>query len=266
MFDRALATLPRGERLSRRAGLALTPTVPLIMRGTAPVDTWQPQAFPMVDADTVHRLLALYEDTDPALAEALRRGAAMDDLLGMGEAGGEGMRGHPDLSRSIATAARLMAQPDGPRVAMMNMSGWDTHVGQGFASGRMALQVAALDSAIGALRVALGPVWRSTVVLVATEFGRTVRLNGSSGTDHGSATCALLVGGAVRGGRVIADWPGLAEAQLLGRRDLRPTTDLRAVMKGVLAGHLGVGTAELAGGIFPESRDVAPIMDLVRAA
>ena len=111
----------------------------------------------------------------------------------------------------------------------------------------------------------MGPAWKDTVVLIVTEFGRTVRVNGTAGTDHGTATAALLVGGAVDGGRVVSDWPGLAETALHEGRDLRPTRDLRAVLKGVLADHLGIPAGALASTVFPDSAAARPETGLIRA-
>jgi uncharacterized protein (DUF1501 family) len=266
-LNRALAHVPRGERLPPPRGLAVAPTVPLIMTGPAPVETWQRQTLAYADEDTVARLLDLYDSRDEVLAAALRRGAALDDVMRAegrgGNTSGQRMPGVPDLTTDAVGAARIMARPDGPRVAVLSYTGWDTHAVQGSVHGALGRRLAGLDAALGALRTGLEPVWRDTVVAVVTEFGRTVRVNGSRGTDHGVGTVALLLGGAVRGGRVLADWPGLAERQLLDRRDLAPTTDLRAVMKGMLAEHLGIDARTLADAVFPLSGQVAPTLGLV---
>ncbi|WP_206936308.1 DUF1501 domain-containing protein [Roseococcus thiosulfatophilus] len=266
-LNRTLQQLPRGERLPPPRGLAISPMVPLIMSGAAPVETWQRQTFRYADDDTIARLLDLYEARDPVLAEALRRGAALDGVM---QADPEAMgapaarqAGLPDFTTDAAAAARIMARPDGPRVAAISYGGWDTHNNQGPVQGQLGRGLAALDAALGALRAGLLPVWRDTVVAVVTEFGRTVRVNGSLGTDHGVGTVALLLGGAVRGGRVLADWPGLAEHQLYERRDLMPTTDLRAVMKGMLAEHLGLEPRLLGRDTFPGSEALRPLQGLV---
>ncbi len=109
----------------------------------------------------------------------------------------------------------------------------------------------------------MGDAWSETVVAVVTEFGRTARINGTEGTDHGTGTVALLIGGALKGGRVIADWPGLKPADLYEGRDLKPTTDLRAVLKGVLRDHLRVDERALADAVFPGSEAVKPMDGLV---
>jgi uncharacterized protein (DUF1501 family) len=263
-LNRVLAKLPRGERIKPPRALALAPTVPLIMRGPAAVDTWQPQSFPMADDDTIQRLAELYRATDVRLAEALERGAQQDKLTGAGQMKEGFVAGHPYLLETVRAAAQLMTRADGPRVGTMSLAGWDTHHSQGFLQGTVARQLGALDLAIGNLRDGFGSAWQHTAVLIVTEFGRTVRYNGSGGTDHGTATVAFLVGGGVRGGRVVADWPGLAEPQLHQGRDLRPTIDIRAVLKGVLAEHLGVPPATLATEVFPASGDVTPLSGLCR--
>jgi uncharacterized protein (DUF1501 family) len=148
---------------------------------------------------------------------------------------------------------------------MFDTSGWDTHANQGGATGQLALRLRGLDAALAALKESLGPVWRRTAVLVATEFGRTAAVNGTRGTDHGTGAAAFLLGGAVNGGRVIADWPGLSRASLLENRDLKPTRDLRSVMKGVLRDHLGVSTVALDNTVFPNSTTVKPLGDLLRS-
>src|SRR6202022_515835 len=156
-------------------------------------------------------------------------------------------------------AAKLMAADDGPRIAALAFDGWDTHANEGGPVGRLAQLLSGLDGALAEFESGLAGRWRDTVVVVATEFGRTARINGTEGTDHGTGTIALLAGGALKGGRVIADWPGLKEADLHERRDLKPTTDLRAVLKGVLRDHLRVGDKALTSAVFPDSAAVKPI-------
>src|SRR5205807_10290383 len=145
------------------------------------------------------------------------------------------------------------ARPDGPRIGALAFDGWDTHADEGAVNGRLAALLGALDGAMAAIETHMGKAWSETVVAVVTEFGRTARINGTDGTDHGTGTVAFLAGGALRGGRVVADWPGLKQAQLYQDRDLKPTTDLRAVLKGLLRDHLRVDERALATSIFPDS-------------
>lgn len=268
-MNRAIQALPPGERLpppSGPRGLAIAPTAPLIMRGAAPVFSWAPQFTDSADEDTLRRILAVYEARDPALATALRIGAQLD--LEAGARPGRA-RGAPESAARFAEfaafAAQRLARPDGPRLAVLSVEGWDTHALQGPLDGRLGSLLGLLDEGIGALAEGLRPVWAETAVLLVTEFGRTVRVNGTDGTDHGTGTVAILLGGAVRGGRVVADWPGLADAQLHEGRDLRPTTDLRAVIKGVLSEQFGLSPAALAEGVFPGSAAVRPLAGLIRA-
>jgi uncharacterized protein (DUF1501 family) len=150
-------------------------------------------------------------------------------------------------------------------VAVFDALGWDTHANEGGAQGQLAGRLGNLDAGLRLLKEELGPVWRDTVVMIATEFGRTAAVNGTRGTDHGTAAAAFLVGGAVRGGRVIADWPGLNRAGLLDNRDLRPTLDLRSVFKTVLDEHMRVDAGTLANRVFPDSSGARPLQGLIRA-
>jgi uncharacterized protein (DUF1501 family) len=164
---------------------------------------------------------------------------------------------------AAGTAAKFLAQPDGPRIGAIAFDGWDTHVNEGPIKGWLTDLLAALDAALEAVATPLGDAWQNTVVVAVTEFGRTAHINGDGGTDHGTAGVAVLAGGALKGGRVIADWPGLKDADLYQSRDLKPTTDLRAVMKGLLGDHLRVPERALVATVFPDSAEVRPIPDLV---
>jgi uncharacterized protein (DUF1501 family) len=162
-------------------------------------------------------------------------------------------------------AATLMRSEGGPEVAVIEASGWDTHANQGGVKGTLAQRLAGLDAALRSLADELGPRWPQTAVLVVTEFGRTAAMNGTRGTDHGTGGCAFLAGGAVKGGRVIADWPGLTRSALLDNRDLRPTLDLRSVFKGVLAEHMHIDANTLSRRVFPDSNGARPLQGLIRA-
>jgi uncharacterized protein (DUF1501 family) len=157
----------------------------------------------------------------------------------------------------------MLARPDGPRIAALALDGWDTHANEGPGSGRLGHLLGGLDQAFGVLRTELGSAWSDTVVVVATEFGRTVRENGTIGTDHGTGAAALMLGGAIKGGRVISDWPGLQDAALFEGRDLKPTIDLRGVLKGVLTDHLGLPASLLEAKVFPGSGGIKPVEGLL---
>jgi uncharacterized protein (DUF1501 family) len=170
------------------------------------------------------------------------------------------------FAESAGTAAKFLARADGPRIGALAFDGWDTHAAEGAMSGRLAILLGALDGAIAAIETEMKDAWRETVVAIVTEFGRTARINGTDGTDHGTATVALMAGGALKGGRVVADWPGLKLAKLHDGRDLKPTTDLRAVLKGLLQDHLRVDAAALATKVFPDSAAVKPTAGLLQQA
>jgi len=262
-LNRALEALPRGERVM--SGLAVGPTTPLVLRGAAPTVGWAPVALPQADDDTAMRLVELYSHRDPALGTALSQGLRLEKAaLGDDMKPKPGAGGPAAAMRQVARgAAKLMAADDGPRISALAFDGWDTHANEGGPVGRLALLLSGLDGALAEFQSGLGERWRDTAVVVATEFGRTARINGTEGTDHGTATIALLAGGAIKGGRVISDWPTLKPASLYEGRDLAPTTDLRAVIKGVLADHLGISERALAQTVFPDSAAARPMTGLV---
>ena len=260
-LNRALAALPRGNTgHGADRAVAISQNVPLILRGDAPVMSKSPQATPGVDEELLTRLADLYSKDDwfsARLSEAVQT----DRLSSEGS-----LTAAPDRVSGVAhMAARLMRSDGGPEVAVIEASGWDTHANQGGAKGTLAQRLAGLDKALRTLADELGPLWPQTAVLVVTEFGRTAAMNGTRGTDHGTGGCAFLVGGAVSGGRVIADWPGLARTALLDNRDLRPTLDLRSVFKAVLDEHMRVDARTLATRIFPDSSGARPLQGLIRA-
>jgi uncharacterized protein (DUF1501 family) len=261
-LNRALAALPRSAGSSGERAVALSQNVPLILRGDAPVISKSPQVTPDVDEELLSRLADLYSKDDWFSAR-------LSEAVQTEKLGDEGMAGRPAAPDKIGGATRmaaaLMRSEAGPEVAVMEASGWDTHANQGGAKGTLAQRLAGLDKALRTLSDELGPLWPQTAVLIVTEFGRTAAMNGTRGTDHGTGGCAFLVGGAVRGGRVLADWPGLARTDLLDNRDLRPTLDLRSVFKGVLDEHLHVNAPTLTTRIFPDSSGARPLKGLIRA-
>jgi uncharacterized protein (DUF1501 family) len=284
-LNRALGALPGAAQRSGERAVAIAQNVPLILRGAAPVYSESPQATPEADEELLARLADLYSDDawfSARLTEAVHTGQ-LADTLGNGEIARE-MRhpagAQPDMTmqnavlktaapdqvtRSARMAAALMRSVGGPEVAVIEAGGWDTHANQGGANGALAQRLTGLDRALQVLADELGAMWAQTAVLVVTEFGRTAAMNGSRGTDHGTGGCAFLAGGAVRGGRVIADWPGLSRTALLDNRDLRPTLDLRSVFKAVLDEHMHVDAKAIATRIFPDSSGARPLRGLMRA-
>jgi uncharacterized protein (DUF1501 family) len=272
-LNRALASLqPAGRAGSSRDAFAIGPIAPLVVRGPAPVLSWTPRRLPPASGDTVMRLIELYRHTDPVLARALEERMGLATIARAGGMDGEQPRPpaagqlRAYFAESAGTAAKFLARPDGPRIGALAFDGWDTHAAEGAMNGRLATLLSALDGAVAAIETEMNDAWRETVVAIITEFGRTARINGTDGTDHGTATVALLAGGALKGGRVIADWPGLRPAKLHEGRDLKPTTDLRAVLKGLLKDHLRVEPAVLATKVFPDSATVKPMPGLLQQA
>ena len=263
-LNRALAGMPQ-QQGGRNAGIALGANVPLAMRGPVEVASWSPGNLPDMDGDTLQRIARMYA-ADPLLSQRLEEALGADAVAGMdGGMNGAGRGGGIAQVQQVArAAANFLVQPDGPGVAMFDTTGWDTHANQGVEQGALALRLGALDGGLRALREGLGASWDNTVVLVATEFGRTVQVNGTRGTDHGTGTVAFLLGGAVRGGQVVGRWPGLKNTELYQGRDLLPTTDLRSVAKSVLRDHLQVPQKRLDREVFPDS-GALPWLELVRA-
>ncbi|MDR6950940.1 uncharacterized protein (DUF1501 family) [Ancylobacter sp. 3268] len=265
-LNRFLAGLPAGDRVAPAGALGVGPVAPLVVRGPAPVLGWSPAVLPPAGDDLADRLAALYAERDPALHRMLVEGLKTEDLIAMNGPAIRRQGGLSDpkgMSRTALGAARLLAQQEGPRIAGLAFEGWDTHANEGGVKGQLANRLRGLDDAIGVFAETLGPTWKDTALMVVTEFGRTARINGTRGTDHGTGTVVLLAGGAIRGGRVIADWPGLSDAALLDGRDLRPTTDVRSVAKGILADLFGAPAGYLARDVFPDTAGLAPLKDLV---
>jgi uncharacterized protein (DUF1501 family) len=263
-LNRAVAAMPPDAAATAAGGpaLAIGTGVPLLLRGPATVGSWAPHGLATPAPDLYAQIAALHAGdtlTGPAIAEGLReRGFSAQALAAAsGDDDPKTRYSFPALARD---AGAMLAAVNGPRIAAMEIGGWDTHQAQ---VNRLDGVLRQLDAGLAGLKAGLGPAWQQTAVLVMTEFGRTARENGTHGTDHGTGTVAFVLGGAVRGGRVLADWPGLGGGRLLEDRDLQPTTDLRAVAKGLLAQHLGLPQPALAQ-VFPGSATEAQTRGLVR--
>jgi uncharacterized protein (DUF1501 family) len=270
-YELSTGWLGRALAASAGKGIALNTSVPLVLRGRADVDTWAPSALPDPSADLVARLERMYAG-DPTLADALERARRLhldapppmqDGATGMAAGSGARPGGFVMLAQR---ATDFLNQANGPQVAVLEIGGWDTHANQAAPNGALAGGLRQLDAGLDALRRGLtrGGAWSRTVVVVASEFGREVAVNGTLGTDHGTGGVAFVLGGPVKGGRVVTDWPGLAKSQRYEGRDLKITTDLRSVFKGVLADHLQITSRSLDSEVFPGSEKVRPLA-LLRA-
>lgn len=234
--------------------LAIAPTMPLALRGDAPASSYAPSALPQASDAFMARVGMLYGE-DAELGGLWSRALETQAM-----AADDSLRNLRDAQAAGDLAASLMRGDDGARIAMIELGGWDTHANQVGAFRRNASQ---LDTLLGAYRAGMGSAWADTMVVVATEFGRTAQLNGTNGTDHGTASATLLMGGALRGGRVIADWPGLGASDLYEGRDLRPTMALESVLAGAVAEHLALDPQRALARLFP-GRSAAPVSGFVR--
>ena len=265
-LNRALA--PLGGSLGNEVAIAMAQNTPLVLRGGNSVTSWAPSALPDAEDSTIERLLDLYAGDEffaTRLVQALDAQAIAEGDAGMASMNARGNEAQQMQTMASATARFLTAR-DGPRIAVLEAGGWDTHANQGTTSGALANRFEGLDAGVRTLRKELGDTWSETVVAIVTEFGRTVAVNGTRGTDHGTASAAVLLGGAVAGGRVLADWPGLRQSDLYQGRDLQPTTDLRSVFKGILADHLELPESWIETRVFPDSSAATPMRGLVNSA
>jgi uncharacterized protein (DUF1501 family) len=256
---------PLGGRMGNETAIALAQNTPLVLRGDRSVTSWAPSQLPDAGDETLQRIEMLYAN-DAFFATRLRQALESQAIAGdMASTAASRRRNDIEYWQRLAdAAAKFLVTEGGPQIAVLEAGGWDTHANQGAANGTLANRLRGLDAALSSLRAGLGDRWSETVVAVVTEFGRTVRVNGTRGTDHGTGGTALLLGGAVAGGQVMADWPGLSDRDLYDGRDLAPTTDLRSVFKAMLMDHLGLDSAFVDNRVFPGSDDARPVDGLIR--
>lgn len=263
-LNRCVACMPGVE------GLACAAVMPLTMRGTAKVETWSPPLPTGVNPILLQRLQPLYA-ADAQLGAPFARAVAQQSDPAISWSGGmiasdgsmPGRRGAAGLPVMMGAAGRFMGKTDGPRVAFVEDDGWDTHANEALIVTR---KIGELDAGLKAFQQSIGPAWKRTIVIVATEFGRTAHINGTGGTDHGTGGSMFLAGGALRGGRVAGSWPGIGAGELFQDRDVHATTDFRSVFKGVLAAHLGISASLLESRVFPGSAAAKPMEGLAAAA
>lgn len=255
-----------------RLSMAIGQTIPLTLRGDQAAGSWAPSIMPEVGQDYYSLVEKIYA-RDPLFAKALQEGLEVEEMSAQlfhdqSERESKQMARKSRTGQAFITmaesAGKWLSQDDGPRLSTLELGGWDTHAGQGTSGGRMAANLAQFANGIVKMKEQLGPVWSDTIIVAMTEFGRTARPNGNKGTDHGTGGAMFIMGGAVRGGQVIADWPGLDDSSLYQNRDLRPTTDIRSVMKGLIADHYNLPLSILNSTIYPGSFSAKPIKGLVR--
>jgi uncharacterized protein (DUF1501 family) len=294
-LNRAMESLSASRTVH---AMSVGPQEPLILRGRMEAASWSPGGIKERDPRLAQILTDLYAG-DALLAPALASGlqteamaaiatapdtnamaaqpaamqpAAMQQSAGAAQSSPQQLQAYAAQQQQQAanqarklgdTLAKFMLEPNGPQIAAVSLDGFDTHANQGAADGQLATRLRGLDAAIDGLSSGLGPEWKNTVVVVATEFGRTARMNGTKGTDHGTASTALVLGGALKKGGIIGDWPTLQQARLFENRDTAPTLDMRGLFKGVLADQLGVDRRALDTTVFPDSTGVPPVVGIV---
>jgi uncharacterized protein (DUF1501 family) len=258
-LNRALQKAPAAY-----SAVSIGPSQPLILRGASThTSSWSPPVLPEASDDTLNRLMELY-DSDPVLKASLSAAVGAEAIAG-GMAGDKGMAGGrgggpAQYTPQLQAAGKFLAQPDGPEIAVVSLEGWDTHTGQ---NGALQQRFTALDNGLDALKTQLGDTWKTTAVMAISEFGRTVRVNGGQGTDHGTGGLAILAGGAIKGGRMYGDWPTLKANALYENRDLTPAVDARSVFKGLLRDQLGWAASDLESKVFADSAAAKPMGGLV---
>ena len=272
-LNRTVETLSAHRKVD---AISIGPTAPLLLRGKVQTASWSPGRGVDAEARLPTLLQDLYRD-DALLGPALARGLATETMAkdataglgggqpammaGKGGGAGPGAQQGREAAKALGQSlAGFMREPGGPTVAAISLDGFDSHANQ---AGLLTQRLAYLDAVLDGVHQGLGPEWKNTVVLVATEFGRTARANGTGGTDHGTASTALLLGGALKPGGIVGDWPTLKQQALYENRDVAPTLDMRGLFKGVLAEHMGVDRAALDNAIFPSSATARPVLGLV---
>lgn len=241
--------------------IAIDTGLPLILQGDAMADSWYPNRL-----NERQREIQLLEEmfaNSPKLLANLEQSLKIEELT-MGMTGGK--KGRKDIGNITLQTANFLKSSDenSPNIAALELGGWDTHSGQGAIKGRLAGRLNVLEQAILSLKKNLGSKWRKTIIIGCSEFGRTVKQNGTGGTDHGTGSALLLAGGAINGGQIISDWPGLRPSDLYQERDLFPTMDVRSVFKAILLEHLQIKESAV-DKIFPNSQKIMPYSGIVKS-
>ena len=241
-----------------RSGIAVAAGLPLSLSGAHAVKTWSPAKLGVVDDGYVDRLHVLYRH-DPRLLDRFEAALQMPEV---GMMGTSRRAGRQQIELILGATARFLREPDGPNVAAVEFSGWDTHANQGQQGGQLDRLLGQLARGILNFKSQVGSTWNQTTVVVMTEFGRTARPNGTGGTDHGTAGAGFVIGPRLSRSRVLSDWPGLANKALYENRDLRSTLDTRSVLKAVVAGCFDLNQNQL-NQIFPGADHLRELPDLM---
>jgi uncharacterized protein (DUF1501 family) len=241
-------------------GLAVGASPPLVIRGPVQASAWSPGPLLPAGDRVASILMDLYKD-DPLLAPALATGLS-SEAMAKDATGGQALKAN-DVKAYGGAISKFMIDPNGPDVVALSLDGFDTHARQGAATGQLATRLTYVDQLFQGLKDGLGATWKDTTVVMVTEFGRTARINGTLGTDHGTASTMILAGGALKPGGIVGDWPTLADGKLFENRDLAPTLEVRSVFKGLLRDHMGVDQAKLDTVVFPDSARVGAVSGLV---
>jgi uncharacterized protein (DUF1501 family) len=234
----------------KRSGIAIAAGMPLSLTGPYQVESWSPTQLGVVDDTFLERLAVLYR-ADAALHNRFEAALQQQELVGEEPmARGNARRGA--ITPLMQAAAKILRQDQGPNIAAMEFSGWDTHANQGLAGGALDRLLGQLAEGLVAFRNDMGTAWQTTTVVVMTEFGRTARPNGTRGTDHGTAGAGFVLGPRLAKSRVVADWPGLAASALFEGRDVKPTLDTRAILKAAISGTFDLTNVQV-DRVFPNS-------------
>ena len=246
-IDHDSGWLARAIDIKNRRALAVSHSTPISLRSSSQVHTWYPSKLKSADEDTLQTMSQLYQ-YDEVLKRNLEKAIEVKDLVDDKVGGKKNRKGKfVELSKACAT---LMVEDNTLDCAMLEVGGWDTHNNQ---SSRLTKKLTELDTGLAELKTGLGDDWQNTVVIIATEFGRTAKENGTGGTDHGTGSALLLTGGAVNGGKVEGQWPGLKTDELFQQRDLMPTSNSFAWFGNVLSQHWQFTDKELAE-VFPHTK------------
>ncbi len=257
-------------------GMSIGPQAPLILRGPIQAASWSPgpvnrgDRLPMILSDLYQHDAVLSRAFASGLeTEAMAATATAATMTGAGPArpaaaaAAQGAAANVQAKQLGGQIAGFMVQPNGPQIVAVSIDGWDTHANQGATEGTLAGRLAYLDAVVDGLSTGLGAEWKNTLCVSVTEFGRTAKVNGTRGTDHGTGSTALVMGGALKRGGILGDWPGLANNKLFEGRDLASSMDVRSLFKGVLADHLGIDKRQLDSAVFPDSAAIKPLASIV---